>query len=189
MKQPNLPMGYYPAEKEVPVSPEEVYANVMQEERVRNMLAQSSPDNLLNDIQWRIKGYIKDPETKIWKKIDRDAREPSALLVSRFISYLSALLNDNARWSNLSSNEINAIMSLCVEYLVDDLESNQEDYGLTGNFTEMTRVGHIILNSAYIGLKRCLDGQESKRIFKSLNLNDTMGSQKEGVWDKIKKLI
>lgn len=178
-------------EAEKPVSSDEVYANVIQEERVRNLLAQSSPDNQLLEIQYRIKGYIKDPVSGMWRKIDQNTPEPHPMLVARFISYLSALLNDNTRWSNLSGDEINAIMSMAIEWVADDLDSHSDEYGLANNYSERTRIGHILLSSAFIGLKRALDGSEVRRIFGSLSMieNNNQSQKAEGFMDKLKALI
>lgn len=174
--------------QEVPVTSDELYATYLQEERIKNILTQISPDNQLMEIQWRIKGYIRNPVTQQWEKIDKDGREPHPLLVSRFISYLSSVLNQNTTMSNLSSVEINKIMKLAIEWIVDDLKSNAEVYGLKDDYTERTRVGHIILNETFIAMKRAQDGMESRRIFKSLMMTENFSpaEKKRGLLDYLK---
>lgn len=173
---------------EIPVSADELYATYLQEERVKNIISQISPDNQLLEIQWRIKGYIKNPVTQQWDKIEKDAPEPHPLLVSRFISYLSSVLNQNTTMSNLSSSEINKIMSLIIEWVVDDLDSNSETYGLGDDYTERTRIGHIIFNETFTALKRAQDGMESRRIFKALNVTENLSQVpgKRGLLDYLK---
>lgn len=173
---------------EIPVSADELYATYLQEERVKNIISQISPDNQLLEIQWRIKGYIKDPSTQQWKKIDENAKEPSPLLVSRFISYLSSILNQNTTMSNLSSTEINKIMRLVIEWVVDDLDSNSETYDLGDDYTERTRIGHILFNETFAALKRAQDGMESRRIFKALNVTESLSpvQRKRGLLDTLK---
>lgn len=184
------PQGdFYNSYESQPVRSDEVYANILQEERVKNILAQTSPDNQLVDIEWRIKGYRKNAETGGWEKINKDVPEPDPLLVSRYISFLGSLLNDNTRFTNLASHEINRVMKLCIEYLTDDLDTHAEDYKLGEDYTERTRIGYILLNSTFFVLKRAQNGMESQRIWKSLNMTESINpfpQPKKGIFDKLK---
>lgn len=170
-----------------PVKSDEIYANVLQEERVKNILGQTSPDNQLTDIEWRIRGYRKDNLSGQWVKIAEGTAEPDSLLVGRYISFLSSILSDNTRFTNLSSSEINKVMKLCIEYLTDDLDSHAKDYGLENDYSERTRIGLIILNSTFFILKRAENGMESRRIWSALNLvEQNMPMQKKSMWDNLK---
>lgn len=175
-----------------PVKSDEIYANVLQEERVRNIIAQTSPDNQLVDVEWRIKGYKKNPFTQQWEKIDSRASEPPPLLVGRYITYLSSILNDNTRFTNLSSTEINKIMKLVIEWLVDDLDTHAEEYGMGNKYTERTRIGQIILNNTFLVLKRSENGMESRRIWNAINMQETFSMQppqKRGFADALKAVF
>lgn len=170
-----------------PVKSDEIYANVMQEERVKNIIGQTSPDNQLVEIEWRIRGYRKDNMSGQWIAIGKKAAEPNDLLVARYISFLSSILSDNTRFTNLSGMEINRIMKLCIEYISDDLDAHAEEYGLEKNYTERTRIGLIILNTTFFVLKRAENGMESKRIWGSLQLNENnMPQQKKSLGDMLK---
>lgn len=170
MFYPGMPMQQQPGLNEI-------YASQIQEDRVKNLVAQTSPDNQLLEIQMRIKGYLKNNMTGDWEKVESDAPEPSKLLVARYISYLSSLLNDNTRFTNLSSGEINSLMKTIIEWLVDDLDANAEDYKLSQEYTERTRIGHILLNTTFMVLKRSQNGMESRRIFNAVNLSETFSNQ------------
>jgi len=173
---------------EVPVTSDEIYANYLQEDRVKNIIQQISPDNQLLEIQWRIKGYIKNPLTDQWEKTAGNTSEPSPLLVSRFISYLSSILNQNTSLSNLSSGEINAIMRLVIEWLTDDLRSNAGKYGIWDDYSERTRIGHILLNTIFMVMKRSQNGREADRIFRALSVSENINpdQKKKGVLDFLK---
>ena len=169
-------------EQSQPVQDSEIYANMLQEERVRNVISQLSPDDILLEVHWRLRGYIKNPVTKQWEKLSF-SKEPSTLLISRFISYLSSVLNQNTTMSNLSPDEINAIMKLVINWTSDDLDAHQEEYELKGDYSEMTRIGYMMCNYTFITLKRAMNGTESKRIFNSLSMMDNLGQnqpQKKG---------
>jgi len=164
-------------QQSVPVSSDELYANAVQEERIKNVISQLDPENQLKDIEMRIRGYKKNPMTQEWEKIDPKSPEPPRLLVSRFISYLSSIMNQNTTQGNLSENQINNLMKLAIEYVADELDSNAGLYQLENNYTERTRIGHILLNSMFFTLCRSLNGKEAQRMWKSLSLVESMNQQ------------
>ncbi len=161
----------------VPVQPNELYANAMQEEKIRNIISQLNPDNQLQDIEMRIKGYKKNAITSQWEKIDPDSPEPPKLLISKFISYLGAIMNQNTTQGNLSDQQVNKIMKIVIEYVTDELDCNETLYKLKDNYTEKTRIGDIIINSVFFVLTRALNGQEAKRMWGSLNLMENISAQ------------
>lgn len=184
---------YYPQQvsyQQTPVTQDEVYANIIQEERVRNIIQQISPQSYLNDIRMLIKGYYYNETNKRWERVDDSIPEPSPLLVSRFISYLGSIVSNNTTLGNLSDNQINKIMKLIIEWVVDDLNSNAEEYGLGSSYTERTRIGHIICNSTFMTMNRALNGQEARRMWGSLSLLENMGmggnQPKKGAMDFLK---
>jgi len=156
----------------VPVSPNELYANAMQEEKVRNIISQLDPDNQLKEIEMRIRGYKKNVFSQDWERIDDSVPEPPKLLIARFISYLGSIMNQNTTQSNISEPQINKIMKIVIEYVADELDSNEELYNLKDNYTEKTRIGDIIVNSVFFVLSRALNGQEARRMWGALNLNE-----------------
>lgn len=173
--------------QQVPVSQDEIYANVLQEERIKNLLEQLSPDNQLYEIEWRIKGYRRNAQTRAWEKIDERAPDISPLLVSRYVSYLSSILNQNTSMSNFSENQVNKMMKIVIEWLVDDLDVNADTYGIGSDYSERTRIGHIILNTTFAVLNRALNGQEARRMWGTMSLNESIGQQpKRGLADALK---
>jgi len=182
MEEKQQPSGMIemPGQGSEPVTSDEVYADEMQQQRVANILGQTSPDNQLAEIEWRIKGYRKNQITGKWEKIADGVEEVSSLLVARYVSFLSSILNNNTRFANLKEAEINEIMKTVIEWLVDDLDSNAEKYNLKGEYTERTRIGYILLNQTYIVLKRSLNGMESRRIWRSLNIGEDLKQRSEG---------
>lgn len=179
-----------PQLQEVPISTNEMYATQMQEERVANVLSQTSPDNQLMELQWRLKGYIFDNLSKEWVKIDPNIPEPNPIMVAKYVSLISSLLNDNTRFSTLQPEEINKIMHTHIEWFVDDMDDHAEEYGIDRNYAERTRIGHILLNFMFTMLKRCQGGKESQRIWNSLSLNEqqnpTSQLKKKGMMDALR---
>lgn len=110
--------------------PNSMYADYLREEKVANVIQQLNPDNLLEDIEHRIRGEKKNKFTSEWEKInDKSEKEISELLIEHYVSFLGSLLNQNTSLSNFTNNEINNLMSMIVDHLRDDLADNAEDYG------------------------------------------------------------
>lgn len=178
--------------------PNSLYADYMREEKINNIIQQLNPDNLIEDIEHRIRGEKKNSYTKEWEPINPNSRKRiSELLVENYISFLSSILNQNTSMSNFSSGEINNLMFMIVEHIRDDLSDNAEDYGFVkvdnyGNeiidFNEMTRIGMIICGSTFSVLKRALNGMEAKRIFAGLKVSENLNQseKKKGVLDILK---
>ena len=171
MQSNQLPLEE-PQQYQVPISSDELYANSIQEDKVRNIVSQLDPENQLKEIEMRIRGYKKSALTGEWELIDPNSPEPPRLLVSRFISYLSSAMNQNTTQSNISESQINALMGLAINYVTDELDSNAELYNLKNNYTERTRIGHILLTNMFMVLNRALNGQEAKRMWKAMSLSE-----------------
>ena len=161
----------------IPVSSDELYAGAIQEDKIKNIVSQLDPENQLKEIEMRIRGFKKNVFTNEWERIDPDSPEPPKLLIMRFISYLSSIMNQNTTQSNLSEQQVNAMMKLVIGYVTDELDSNAGLYNLENNYTERTRIGHIMLNSTFFVLNRALNGQEAKRMWKAMSLSESFNQQ------------
>ena len=80
-------------------SSDAVYADVVREKKIENLLSQINPDNLLADIESRIRGYRKDRYSNQWIQIP-GTRLVSEKLVGNFMSFLGGILNNNTTLSN-----------------------------------------------------------------------------------------
>lgn len=154
--------------------PNALYADAMREEKIANVIAQLDPQNLLEGIEHRLRGEKYDKLTNEWKPIGNVSIVISEVLISRLMSFLGAILNQNTTLSNYALVEINNRMELVIDYIKDDLTDNDEEYGLVGNYTEMTRIGMIICETVSSVFRRALNGMESRRIFNSLNVTENL---------------
>ena len=132
-------------DKKLEQDPNAIYADTLREEKTANLLDQLNPDNLLTDIEHRIRGEKKDPFTQKWIPISKKyTRAINEELVSNFVSFLGSILNQNTSMSNFSVNEINNMMQMIITYVKNDLTVNDEKSEIVGNWTEMARIGKII---------------------------------------------
>jgi len=161
------------------LSSDELYSSELQQEKIRNIISQISPENQLQEIEMRLKGYRKNFETGEWEKI-ADRKRISDLLISRYMGYLSSLMSLNTTMSNLSPPQINLLMKRIIEWVTDDLDANAEKYGFEDDYTERTRVGEILIRTSFLVLNRCLNGSEARRLFKAMNITESNRPMNEG---------
>ena len=154
--------------------PNALYAENMREEKIANVIAQLDPQNLLDDIEHRLRGEKFNKLEQQWEAIGDVRISINEKLISRFMSFLGAVLNQNTTLSNYSLNEINNRMELVIEYIRDDLTDNDVEYNLEGKYTEMTRIGMIICETVSSVFRRALNGMESRRIFASLKVTESL---------------
>lgn len=166
--------------KEERNNPNILYADAMREEKVRNVISQLDPSGLLEDIEHRLRGEKFNPITQEWESISKNDKRLSEKLISRFISFLGSILNQNTTLSNYSVREVNNRMEMVIDFLKDDLSDNDEEYGIKGNYTEMTRIGMIICEVVSSVFRRALNGMESKRIFNALRVSEQLTPAKSG---------
>lgn len=171
-----------------PNDPSAIYADTLREEKITNILAQINPDNLLSDIEYRIRGYKKNNLSGEWERIDSTAPKINDQMVASFMSYLGAILNQNTSMSNFSSGEINTIMEHVIDFIADDLTVNDEKYGISGDYQEMSRIGDIICITIFSVLKRSQNGMEARRVFSALKITEslTQSPQSKGLMDAMK---
>lgn len=179
-----------------PINPnsgsDEVYSDLMREERIANIISQLNPDVIIDEVEHRLKGLRRDRQTGSWKPISETVKPLSPLLISDFIGFLSAILNTGTTFSNLSKEEINRIMNLIVEWTVDSLQDNEVAYNIVDNPAEKQRVFLMICSTCFFCFKRAQDGMEARRFFSALKVNENSGAmipqqqQKKGLLEHFK---
>ncbi len=169
-------------EKQLENDPQAIYAGTMQEDKVTNILSQINPDNLLTDIEHRIRREKKDFNGE-WVTTSTNGEAISEELVSNFISFLGSILNQNTSMSNFKEAEVNNLMEMITDWVKSDFVVNAGKYGIQGQYTEYDRISHIVCMSCFTVFKRALGGRESARIFKMLRVTETNTPQKNKLMD------
>ena len=164
-------------DKQIANDPNAVYSDSMREEKVINILQQINPDNLLSDIEHRIRGEKKD-FTGEWLPISEEGKKVSEELIADFISFLGCILNQNTSMSNFTPQEINNLMDLIRHWVMQHLVVNAQKYGIEGEYSEYDRVAHIVCATCFTVLKRAQGGKESLRIFKIMKLTESSSTGK-----------
>lgn len=154
--------------------PNALYADEARESRATNILDQINPDNLLSDIENRIRGRKKNQYTKEWEPISQNQKPVNEELITNFMSFLGAILNQNVSMSNFSAGEINNMMSMIITYVKNDLTVNDVKYDIVENYTEMSRIANIICITCFSTFKQAMNGSLSRRVFGSLKMDASL---------------
>lgn len=164
-------------------SPDDEYAAQIREERVRTLLTEIDPDNLLDSIEYRLKGFKYDKNKRKWVQRVNSKQVPEEL-VNKVISLLSATLNLNTTFSNLQTNDVNRIMGFLIDIVISDLVVNGHKYEIHDDFSEKERICFIIFGTVYFCLRRAINGTEARRFFGSLRMLENISPQKKSWSDK-----
>ncbi len=165
-------------DKQIANDPNAMYADMQREEKAINILAQINPDNLLTDIEHRIRGEKKGFNGQ-WTVISVNKKPVSEEMVSDFISFLGSILNQNTSMSNFKEGEVNNLMEMITDWVKDNLDVNAVRYGIEGDYTEYDRIAHIVCSTCFAVFKRALNGGESRRIFKMMRMNENINPEKK----------
>jgi len=164
--------------REIDNNPQTFMADQMREDKTANILQQINPDNLLSDIEHRIRGEKKDFNGE-WVPISATAEPVNEEMVGEFISFLGSILNQNTAMSNFSPKEINNLMNLVTDWISQHLIVNAKRYGIEGQYSEYDRIAHMLLGPIFAVLKRSQNGRESARIFKMMKVNESNSAAKK----------
>ena len=150
--------------------PQSAGERMVQEERVNNLVAQTSPTNDLKRIDYLLRGYVWNEETKEWEKVIEF--EIPDKIRNDFIQKLSVYVSENVRMTNLETYQINNIMNMLISWVSAYLIVASEKFNLEE--TEMDKIGNIFLSAAYFTLLRARGGVEKKDIFDSYKMIESM---------------
>lgn len=180
--------NYQQAQQNARTTPEEEYASTLREERVRTLLTEIDPQNLVHTIIMGIRGYRYDKNREDWVRRP-DAAQISENFIGKVEYVLNAELALNTTFGNLQTSDVNKIMDLLIEILVSDVVVHGGEYTVTmkgevynlsddHNLKEVVLYG--IFSSVYKCLRRSINGTEARRFFGSLRMNETINPPKGG---------
>lgn len=175
-----------PTSASTPISVGNISQSLMQEDRVKNFISQTSPTLTLQGINYILQGYVYDQTKEEWIKVADGIPDKVRL---DFLQFITPDLSEDVRMTNLSADQINSIMAFVIEWVVDYLDIVADEEELEEE--QMTKIGLILIKAVYYTLLRSQNGMESSRIFHSLKMGDTLSSQmptqKQEAWYKFWK--
>ena len=163
-----------------------IQQSLMQEDRVKNFISQTSPSATLQSINYILQGYVYDQNKEEWIQVADGIPDKVRL---DFLQFVTPDLSEDVRMTNLNSDQINAIMESTIEWIVDYLDIIADEEQLQEE--QMSKIGWILIKSVFYTILRAQAGVERSQIFRSLKMGDTlspqMPMQKQESWWKFWK--
>jgi len=170
-------------------------ANYTSEEDITNIVGQIDPAHILDNLNHSLKGEFFNKEKGLWEQVGEELVNKSCR--GWIVSYLNSLMNNASTMGIISETQLGYLMEGVIKTVTKSFRCNLEKFGFVspgkyydiGEFenkgnpdtSRMDDVTEMIYRAALLVLSRSLQGSESKRIFKSLNMNDSLnfGEQQE----------
>jgi len=160
-------------------SPTRMYDTLIQEERMKNFMGQTSPTLQMKNIDYILRGYMYSEEERKYVKVSDGI--PNEIRLD-FLQMLTPHLSEDVRMTNLSANQINNMMAFIIEWVTDYLDNVADKHNL--DETQLTKIGLICLSAVYYTILRSQDGMESRRIFGSLKMGENLTPFPQGKGEK-----
>jgi len=172
------------------------------ENTVDNVLGQIDPSLIIDNLDHSLKGEIFNKEKGMWELNPSGKPLVNDACRGAVISYITGILTNNTTMSILSTQQVSNIMDSVIESITKMFVVNLEEFGFVSpgpgyskgeyenkgvpDTARMTMVSNMIYTVCFTVLSRALNGMESRKIFSSLSMSDSMGygmgPQKQGNW-------
>ncbi len=162
--------------------------NYTSEEEISNIVGQIDPAHILDNLNHSLKGEYFCKEKAIWEKVGDELVNEACR--GWIVTYLNSLMNNASTMGIISETQLGYLMEGVIKTVTKSFRCNLEKFGFVpagkyytekkyenkGNpdTSRMDDVTEMIYRASLLVLSRSLLGSESKRIFKSLNMNDSL---------------
>lgn len=161
------------------------------EQDITNIVAQIDPKTIIDNLDHSLKGEFYDKENNTWimnrtgKPLVNDACRGFC------IGFLNTFLTNNTTMAHIDEKRLGLIMEGVITTINRNFTTRLEEFGFvpksptynkgiyqnkgSPDSSKMDMVTTAIYSICFLVLTRPLHGDESKRIFKSLSMSDSMG--------------
>lgn len=172
-----------------PYQPLPVYSQGEQD--ISNIVSQIDPKTIIDNLNHALKGEYFSKENNVW--VMNESKKPLVQDQCRgfIISYLDGILTNNTTMANIDEKRLGLLMESVIETITKNFVTRLEEFGFvpqsdtyksgvyenkgTPDTATMTMVANMVYKVCFLVFTRALSGQESRRIFGSLKMMDTMG--------------
>ena len=169
-----------------PILPQ--YGNM--EAEINNIVGQINPQTIIDNLDHALKGEQFSKEQAAWVMNASGKALVNDSCRGAIISYITGLLTNNSTMAIITKDQLSGIMESVIETIERMFVVNLEEFGFVPNgkgynkrefenkgvpdTARMTMVSNMIYVVVFLVLTRALDGMESRKIFGSLSMADTM---------------
>jgi hypothetical protein len=161
-----------------------------QEGSVANIVSQIDPSTIINNLDHALAGEFFNEQVNKWELTSSKKPLVNDECRGAIISYVTGILNNNSTLSIITQQQLGFLMEGVVESITRMFVCNLEEFGFVPNgigFGEgiyenkgtpdsarMTMVSNMVYSVIFLTLTRGINGMESRKIFSSLSLSDSM---------------
>lgn len=191
----NQPNGIPPEQGRTPMQPPIMPSEMAGEptEEIRNIVGQIDPQRILDNLNHALKGEYFAKDQGRWVKVG------DALINDAgrgwIISFFTSIMNNASTMGTIDEKQFSYLMEGIIKTITREFRCNLEKFGFVppgkgyakGEYenkgspdtSRMDTITEMAYQRALIIYSRSLKGSESKRVFGSLKMSDSMGTQPE----------
>ena len=157
---------------------------------VSNIVGQIDPATIVDNLNHSLRGEFYDKEQGKWKMNPTGKPLVNDACRGFIISYVTGILNNNSVMATISQQQLGFLMETIIEELGKEFVCNLEKFGFvppgpgyengvymnqgTPDSARMSSVTGIVFRAVFSCYTRSLNGMESRKLFSSLNMNDSL---------------
>jgi len=159
------------------------------EEEINNIVGQIDPQRILDNLNHALKGEYYNKEKGDWERVGEEMINDAGR--GWIISFFTSIMNNASTMGIIDEKQFSFLMEGIINTVTREFRCNLEKFGFvppgkgykekryenkgTPDTSRMSTISEMIFQRAFIIYSRSLRGSESKRIFNSLKMNDSMG--------------
>lgn len=160
------------------------------ESSISNIVGQIDPNTIIDNLNHSLKGEFYDKEKGLWIMNSSGIPLVNDACRGFIISYVTGIMNNNSTMGIITQQQLGFIMESIIEDLGKEFVCNLERFGFvppgpgyknnsyenkgSPESSRMSSVSNMIFRAVFSCYTRSLNGMESKKIFSSLRMADSL---------------
>ena len=161
------------------------------EANIANIVDQIDPQQIIDNFNHALKGEYFNKENGKWQSAGDGTPLVNDACRSWIISYLTALMNKASTLATINEKQFSGLMQGIIRNVTREFVCNLERFGFVPagpgfakkeyhnigipDSSRMDSIAEAIYQRAFVIYSRSVNGMESRKIFHSLSMNDSMG--------------
>lgn len=157
---------------------------------ISNIVGQIDPTTIVDNLNHALKGEMYNKEKGLWVMNPSGVPLVNDACRGFITSYMTAVLNNNTTMGIITQQQLSFLMESVIQNIGREFVSNLERFGFvppgpgyknkcymnqgSPDSSRMDSVADIIYRTCLLCYTRSLNGMESKKIFSSLNMSDSL---------------
>lgn len=161
------------------------------ESSIANIVDQIDPQQIIDNFNHALKGEYYNKEKGGWESAGDGSPLVNDSCRSWIISYLTAIMNKASTLGIINEKQFSGLMQGIIRNVTREFACNLEKFGFVPkgrgydkkdylnigipDSSRMDSIAEAIYQRAFLIYSRSINGMESRKIFGSLSMNDSMG--------------